>query len=1031
MSGIKLYEEELEIGCVELLQSLGWSPVEIERHKELREGRLERLVLEGMLRESLQRINPGIDEANLAEVARKVLALEGGDVVERNRQFHTYLREGLKVRQRVGGETLDLTVRLMDFEETSANTYTVVRQYSVRAGQELKIPDVVLFVNGLPLVVIELKNPGSEDATCLSAYHQLQTYKAMIGGLFDYNGLLVASDGHFALAGSLTADYDRFLAWKSVDGLARQEGELETLLRGACSPETLLDLLRNFTVFESTERIAGGVKQVTYAKKVAAYHQYYAVNKALEASLTARRGNKRAGVVWHTQGSGKSLSMLFYVGKIVQLMDNPTVVILTDRNDLDDQLFATFAQGAALLGQVPVQAESRAHLQKLLRTSGGGVVFTTIQKFGEGEGALSTRDNIVVLADEAHRSQYGFKAREGAGKKIVYGFAKYLRDALPNASYLGFTGTPVEQRDRSTLSVFGDYVDIYDIQQAVEDKSTVPIYYESRVVKFEISEAEKAELDAAVEEVLEGVDEEVAEQLKARGLNLARLVGNPDRICKVAQDIIFHFEERQKILHGAGMIVCLNREIAVRTLETILDLRPDWHDPDVNKGRIKLVMSDLPSSDPRYLSWKKYLHDKPARDILARRFKDNTDELELVIVVDMWLTGFDCPNLHTMYLDKIMKAHTLMQAIARVNRVWTNKPGGLVVDYIGVAGQLRRALQTYTDSGGEGAVTVNTEQVLAELETKFTVVNQMFKEYDYRAYYTAPVFGKLEIIRELSELILREREGRRRFLNNLAALEAGIALATPHPRAVELSKPLVIFQNVRTLLRKLTLGNASLDLAQTEHAIAQLVDQSLETGEVVDIFAASGVKRPEIGILSESFLQEMRESTRPNLAIETLKKLLAGEVKARVRTNVVQAKSMSERLDALLTKYNDNLLSSLEMLEELIAFAKEIKQHDTKAQELGLSEYELAFYDALSENESAQEVLGQATLKDLAQELIVQLSAGVALDWYKRSDTQAKVRLMVKRLLRKYGYPPDLQKLAVDQVIEQTKVYIENQPNQR
>jgi type I restriction enzyme, R subunit len=1024
-------ENEIEQHCLKLLQTQGWIYKDNHEVKSLRGDYLSNVVLDEKLKDALAQINPHIDVSGLDYAIKRIKNLEGGELIDKNRLFCELLRVGIKVEQKNGSETIYQTVKIFDFENPTNNSFICTNQFTVTCDRETKRMDVVLIINGLPVVVLELKNPIDENTTVEMAFDQIQTYKSTISPLFHYNALLVASDGFFATVGSLTADYDRFLAWKSVDGSPADKNlpEIEVMIQGLLVPGVLLDIINSFTVFEQVEKDRNGIKQISYAKKVGAYHQYYAVNKAVESTQKARLTDKRAGVIWHTQGSGKSLSMVFYTGKIVKALGNPTVVVLTDRNDLDQQLFETFASSSDILSQKPVQAGSREHLKTLLKTSGGGIIFTTIQKFEEGADCLSDRDNIVVMADEAHRSQYGFAARENAKKEQVYGYAKYLHDALPNASFIGFTGTPIDP----TQDVFGEYIDIYDIKQAVEDKATVPIYYESRIIKFEISDSDKQKLDQAVEETLDGVEDDLADKLKKQGLNLETVVGNPKRIATVASNVVEHFEARQQVLNGKAMMVCISRSVAVAMLEQIIKLRPDWHSPDISKGKIKVVMSDLESSNPNYTKWQQHLTKKADRELLANRLKEPSDELQMVIVVDMWLTGFDAPCLHTLYLDKIMKTHNLMQAIARVNRVFGSKPGGLVVDYIGIAGKLKAAMQMYTNNGGKGEVKIDQEEVLNQLEDKFSIVDRMFQAHegragaDYLSYQSAKDIGqKLVIIRQLTEYVLGLKDGKKRFMDNVSALKTAVALAIPNPRAIEISTSLVIFESIRSFIQKLSINASGKSESHLSLAIKQLVDQSLETGDVVDLFELTGIKKPELGILSDEFLADIKGLPQKNLALETLKKLLADEIKSRSKVNITQSKKFSDALTSILNRYHNNLLNSTEIIEEMINLAKDISSSDKLEKQLGLTNYEMAFYEALSQNESAAEVLEQDKLGELAKVLVRQINDSSKIDWANRTDAQAKIRLMIKRILRTYGYPPDMEKLAIDRILEQTKVSFEN-----
>jgi len=859
----------------------------------------------------------------------------------------------------------------VDYNQPGANDCLVVNQFTIIENHVNKRPDLILFINGLPLVVIELKNTASENATVRSAYEQLQTYKNTIPSLFVANGLLVASDGLEVRMGSLSAGYTRFMSWKTADG--KQEAshlvsQLETLIRGVLSPATLLELIRHFTVFEKTrkEDPKTGPNTVETVKKIAAYRQFYAVKKAVDSTLyaTDAEGSRKGGVVWQTQGSGKSLSMVFYAGKLVLALDNPTIVVLTDRNDLDDQLFDTFAASRQLLRQEPVQAENRDDLRDKLKVASGGIIFTTMQKFSPKDGEaiyplLSDRRNIVVIADEAHRSQYGFKAKEVdikdeagniVGKKTAYGFAKYLRDALPNATFIGFTGTPVELDDKNTPAVFGDYVDVYDIAQAVEDGATVRIYYESRLAKVRLKEKEKDELDQRFDKVMEdaadyetGFGDELNERAKAKWTRREAIVGNRQRVENVTRDLVAHFEERQKVFDGKGLIVAMSRRICVELYDAIVAVRPEWHDKDDAKGAIKVIMTGS-SADPQMM--QPHIRSKEARKAIGERLKDPDDPLKLVIVRDMWLTGFDAPCLHTLYVDKPMKGHNLMQAIARVNRVYKDKPGGLVVDYIGIASDLKKALATYTESGGKGEPTLDIKQAVHAMREKFEVVDQMLAGFDYRRYFDADTSGKLTIILEAEEFVLGLEDGKARFTKEVGLLAKAFALCVPNERAMAIKDELAFFQAVKARLAKFERGEGK-SKEEMDSAIRQLVDEAVVSDQVVDIFDAAGIKKPDISILSDEFMEEIRGMQRRNLALELLKKILNDEIRTRSRKNLVKSRALSEMLENAIKRYQNNLLSAAEIIEELIELAKEIKAADQRGENLKLTEDELAFYDLL------------------------------------------------------------------------------------
>ncbi len=970
------------------------------------------VVLTGRLRSALARLNPGVPDEILEEAALKVSRTESPSLVENNRRFHRMLTEGVDVEYRdENGRIVYGKVRIVDFDHPDNNDWLALNQFTVIESNHTRRPDVVVFVNGLPLGLMELKNPTDENATLRGAYNQLQTYKAEIPSLFPYNELLVISDGVAARVGTLTASWEWFLPWRTVEGndLAPEiTPELEVVTRGVFEKRRFLDLVRHFVVFEETSK--GPVK------KMSAYHQFHAVNKAVASTVEAAspEGDRRVGVVWHTQGSGKSLSMAFYAGKVVlhPRMANPTLVVLTDRNDLDDQLFGTFSACSDLLRQMPRQAESREHLRELLSVAAGGVVFTTIQKFlpdrGESYPLLSDRRNIVFIADEAHRSQYDF----------IDGFARHMRDALPNASFIGFTGTPIEVHDRSTPAVFGEYIDVYDIQQAVEDGATVPVYYEARVAELELDERELPHVDPDFEEVTEGEEVESKEKLKTKWARLEALVGAEKRVEKIAEDIVGHFEERLAAMEGKAMVVGMSRRICVALYDAITRVRPEWHDEDDDAGEIKVVMTGS-ASDP--LEWQQHIRNKARREALARRLKDPEDPLKMVIVRDMWLTGFDAPVLHTMYVDKPMRGHGLMQAIARVNRVYGEKPGGLVVDYLGIAEHLRAALSNYTERDRDQAG-VPQETAVALMQEKYEIVAAMLHGYDYSAYTNGGTPGeRLSAITGAMQHILSQdpKNGKKRFLQAVTELSKAFALAVPHERALAIRDDVGFFQDVRAAFAKTTMtGHAAEDL---DLAVGQLVSRSISSAEVVDIFAAAGLKNPDISILSDEFLEEVRGSKQKNLAVEMLEKLLNDQIKARARTNVVQSRSFADMLEKAVNQYRNRSLETTEVIQELIELARQLRAAHRRGEDLGLTEDEVAFYDALETNESAVAVLGDENLKAIARELVETVRRNATVDWTLREDARANMRRMVKRILRRHGYPPDKQQAATQTVLEQAE----------
>jgi len=1030
----KIFESNIENFAIELLEKQGYVYLSPEQQEVEREN-LSEVVLRGRLKSAIDKLNPNIPEEAREQALREVLNLPSQNLVENNEAFHQILTDGVGVEYQKNGDTVGDKVWLVDFANPLNNDLVVCNQFTVIENGVNKRPDVVLLVNGLPLVVIELKNPTDENATVQKAFTQLQNYKNAIPSLFYYNGILVASDGLDAKMGSLTAGWSRFMAWKTVDGVKEDKStvpQIETLIKGMLRPDVLLDLVKQFTVFEKTKKEdpQTGLTSVETVKKIAAYHQYHAVNKAVVSTKEASRedGNRKVGVVWHTQGSGKSLSMVFYAGKIVLELDNPTIVVITDRNDLDDQLFDTFASSKQLLRQEPIQANNRAHLKELLQTAGGGIIFTTIQKFSPEDlsknfDLLSERRNIVVIADEAHRSQYGFGAKtliKNGQAHTKYGFAKYLRDALPNASFVGFTGTPIEKEDVSTTAVFGNCIDIYDIEQAVEDGATVRIYYESRLAKVHLKAEEKEKLDAEVEQITENEESTAKEKAKTKWTQLEAIVGHKERVKTVAEDIVKHFGLRQEAFEGKGMIVAMSRRIAVELYDEIVKIRPDWHNTDKKKGAIKVIMTSS-SSDPE--SWQLHNTTKQERKELGERFKDPDDPLKLVIVRDMWLTGFDAPCLHTMYVDKPMRGHNLMQAIARVNRVYKDKPGGLIVDYIGIASDLKQALATYTESGGKGAPTFDQSEAIAAMMEKYEIVVQMFNGFDYKRYFSANTKEKMTIILEAQEHILSLEDGKNRFSKQVGLLAKAFALSVPSLPAMDIKEELGFFQAVKARLTKFEPKGSGKSDTEVETAIRQIVDKAVMVDGVIDIFDAAGIKKPDISILSDDFLEEIRNMKRKNLALELLKKILADEIKTRTKKNFIKSKKLSDMLDAAIKKYQNNLLTAAQVIEELIKIAKEIKASDERGEDLGLTEDEIAFYDALAENGSAKKVLGDDTLRELARILVQKVKANTTIDWTIRESVRAKLRIIVKRILRQYGYPPDKQKLATENILKQAELF--------
>lgn len=1063
----KLSEDDIEQWAIEELEALGWKYIHGSKiapdGTEPERNSFGDVLLRGRLQAAIARINPNIPYEAQQEALKIVERIASPEMMVNNQDLHQLLTEGVPVEYRKEGTQRGDRVQLLDYNNLENNDYLSVNQFTIIEHNQNKRPDLLLFVNGMPLVVLELKNAIDASATLKTAFDQLRTYQATIPSLFTFNTFCVISDGVDARAGSLSAGYNRYLAWKTSDGIQEASkliSQLEVLIKGLLNKATLLDYIRHFIVFEQSKSVdKNGIASIQTIKKVAAYHQYYAANKAIESvkKATAVDGDRKGGVVWHTQGSGKSLSMVFFSGKLVLQLDNPTILVITDRNDLDDQLFDTFASSKQLLRQAPVQAENREHLKSLLKVASGGIVFTTIQKFQPQEGnvyeELSSRKNIVVVADEAHRTQYGFKpktievkneAGEVIGQRIVYGFAKYMRDALPNATYLGFTGTPVESQDVNTPAVFGHYVDIYDIAQAVEDGATVPIYYESRLVKISISEEGKQLIDDLEEDLAkDGMTD--SEQAKMKWTKVQAIVGSPTRLAKVAEDMIFHFEARQDGMEGKAMIVSMSRQIAADLYQHIIQLRPNWHHDDLDKGVIKVVMTASSSDGPELM---KHHTTKQERRALADRMKDIHDPLKIVIVRDMWLTGFDAPSLNTLYIDKPMKGHNLMQAIARVNRVYKDKSGGLVVDYLGIASDLKKALSFYSDSGGKGNPAEVQEKAVQVMLEKIEVVSRMFSEkmqstkldtrmaaepsplygkygFAYEDYFAASTKGKLQIIIGAVEHVLSLEDGKKRFIREVTALSKAFSIALPHDEAMDAKDEIGFFQAVKARLVKFDGGPRGGTDYEVETAIKQVIDEAIVSEQVIDIFDAAGIKKPELSVLSDDFLEEMRGMKHKNLAVEVLKKLLNDEIKVRLKHNLVQSRSLIERLEASIKRYQNNLLSSVEIIEELIEQAKAIRASDKRGEQMGLSKDELAFYDAVANNTSAKDLLGDEILIKLARELVLRVKKNATIDWTVKESVKKGMKVAVKRLLRQYGYPPDLQKLATDTVLSQAEMLAE------
>lgn len=1050
-----LSEAEVELALLDQLRGLGYaiaadevigpdgSAPERDSH--------DVTVLRKRLEDAVLRFNPNLPPEARADAMRKLTQSIFPALIEENRRIHALLTDGVDVEYYGYDSVLTAgKVALLDFEQPERNDWLAVQQFVVINGQVNRRPDVVLFVNGLPLAVIELKAPGSTGAHLAGAFNQLQTYKQQIPLLFHTNALLVTSDGIAARMGSLSADMERFMPWRTTDGeeiAPKGLPELETLIEGIFEPRRFLDLLRYFTVFGET---GSGL-----AKIVAGYHQYHAVNRAIDSTIRAAtvgpgvaenpasyglhavdkqpKGDQRAGIIWHTQGSGKSFLMCFYAGRLVKhpAMENPTLVVLTDRNDLDEQLFNTFSMCRDLIRQTPVQAESREDLQELLARASGGVIFTTLQKFGEVAEPLTIRSNVVVIADEAHRSQYGFRAKIDAKTGAVsYGFAKYLRDALPNATFIGFTGTPIEATDVNTPAVFGNYIDVYDISRAVEDGATVPIYYESRLARIELDEDEKPKLDAEINALIEDDAEEEREKVKRKLATVEALVGSEKRLALVAKDMVEHFENRIAGLDGKAMAVSMSRRICVGLYDEIIKLRPEWHSAEDSAGAIKIVMTGS-ASDP--LEWQQHIGNKARRDLLAKRARDAKDPLKIVIVRDMWLTGFDAPCMHTMYVDKPMRGHGLMQAIARVNRVFRDKPAGLIVDYIGIAQNIKSALAQYSRQDQE-ATGIDEAQAIAVLLEKYQVVRDMFHGFDYVTALNGTPQQRLVMMAGAIEWILdkqqqwaavessadEKKKVHRRFQDAVLALSKAFSLTSASDEACAIREEVGFFQAIRAALTKSATGSG-VTSKERDLAIQQIVSRAVVSTDIIDILKAAGIQAPDISILSDEFLAEVQQMKKRNLALEALRKLINDGIRSRSKSNIVESRAFSERLEDAVARYHTNALTTAEVLQELIRLAKDIRAARQRGEEAGLSDEEIAFYDALAENTSAVQAMGDDKLKVIAHELLVSLRGNISVDWAHRDSARARMRVLVKRILRKYGYPPDLQDAAVQTVLQQAE----------
>ena len=1021
----KILESGFESVVLDLLGELGFSchagegfDPDVSGERESYHG----AILPGRLRAAVARINPELPPEAVEAAANAVLDLRFTDLVQENQRIHRLLVDGVPVEYQRGGETIHDRARLVDWKD-ARNEWLAVNQFTL-AGANRRRTDILIFLNGLPLVVMELKGPEAKNADIVSAYHQIQTYKADIPALFRTNLLNVLSDGFAARYGTISADFDRHMAWRTVDGktLVDPKGTMawETLVRGLLRRDVLLDLLRYFTVFENDGR--------TVTKKTAGYHQYHAAKKGLRKVIKALASDGKAGVIWHTQGSGKSLLMAFFAGMLVhdEELQNPTLVVLTDRNDLDNQLFGTFSRCADLFGQAPQQVEEVAALRQLLDRKAGGVIFATIQKFRAEDGdfeVITERRNVVVFVDEAHRSQYGFRAKIDAETgEVSYGFAHYVRKGLPNATFVGFTGTPIELVDKNTKQVFGDYIDVYDITQAVEDNATVPIHYEGKIVRLKLDDDTKAAIDETFDEVTEGMEDSEKAKTAGKWSSLEKLAGASERLDELAALIVDHFEKRQQAIQGKGMIVCMSRRICVELYDRIAKLRPDWHGGSDTNGKLKVVMTGNAADPPAY---QPHVRNKQGMDLLAKRFRDPGDEFQLVIVRDMWLTGFDCPSMHTLYIDKPMHGHNLMQAIARVNRIFKNKPAGLVVDTIGIATDLKEALSFYSDRD-RGNTGIDTDEAVLALRKCLDVLRAMFHGIDYAPALTGGNAARMKTVMLGLNLVYglegegedSKKKARRRFLDAVAELEKAFKLSAGRDEAAEVALEVAYFCAVKIAMSKVE-GESGTRRARFEidAAIERLVNQSVCSTEVIDLLSVAGIKSPDISVLSDEFLKEMAGMEHKNLAVEALRKLLAGETKSRTRTNVVKNRQFSERIEEAMARYHNRVIDALQVIEELIQIGRDLREEPDD----GLTREEVAFYDALAENGSAVELMGNAELRLIASELVKAVRDNAGMDWWHFDQRRKKVRTTIRRILRKYGYPPDLEDAAIRTVVQQAE----------
>ena len=1033
-------ENVVELAALEYFAELGYrtihgpdiAPGESGAERES----YEDVFLWGRLRDAIRRINPGTSPALIDEAIKRVRRAKSQSPIDENYRLHQLITEGVPVEHRDADGTLRTTrLWLVDFDQPVNNDWAAVNQFTIVENGKNRRPDVLVMVNGMPLALLELKNPAAEHATLKSAWNQVQTYRKDIPSVFVPNAVTVISDGTSAAMSSYTGAFEHYAPWKTIEGreVVSNRPALEVLLKGVFEPKRFLDLLQNFIVFSDETTTDRATKQPTRAliKRVAKYHQYWAVNAAVEHTVQASRpdGDRRGGVVWHTQGSGKSFEMVFYAAKIMRdpRMVNPTLVFITDRNDLDDQLFGETFAPARILPETPVQAATRTDLRVKLKRASGGIVFTTLQKFAPGEDGdanpvLTDRRNVVVVADEAHRSQYGFGEYLDRHGRLKAGLAKHMRDALPGATYLGFTGTPIESGDKSTRSVFGDYIDVYDLTRAVEDGATVKIFYESRLAKVDLSDADLEALDELAEEITETVEEDAATAAKSRWSRLEAIVGADSRLDLIAQDIVEHWEKRREALFGKAMIVTMSRRIAVRLYEKIVALRPDWHSDDPARGKIKVVMTGS-AADPA--EFQPHIHSKDVRKDLKLRAKNPDDDLELVIVRDMWLTGFDAPSMHTMYVDKTMQGAGLMQAIARVNRTFRDKPGGLIVDYIGVFSNLQAALAEYSPSDRDQAGVPIDEMVSVMLE-KHDIIRGLLHGVEYDSSPTLSASQRLAEYAKVLDFVMADSDRTARFNDQVLALAKAFALAGARDEAAVIRNDVRLFTDVRAAILKIQnpdSGRAGSGAVEIDTALGQLLNEAVAADQVVDIYELAGVETPELSILSDEFLDSLADKEKPNLQMGLLRRLLNDQIRTVQRTNLVQARKFSELLDEAINRYTNRSLTTAEIIAELVKLAKQMRDDTKRNERLGLSAAEVALYDAIAQNDAAVLQMGDDTLKKIAVDLVWAVRSSVVIDWDQKESVRAAMRSKVRRLLARYDYPPDAEAKAVELVLEQAELF--------